>query len=273
MSDTASPLREFIYLDADRVDSLAAQLGADLPPAADAAGTDRTRHERLFTFVEAALTARPDALRIDRGFDFGQWRPETFRDGQTVAATGVVRLLDFQWLTTALAGLPSVLKKMAKLEMEALRNSEEGRRMSKTAIQQRSHENQQAISQVEAFKADELGDVIRKLYGDVVRVKVQPSREQPACVLVGSAYSAYFTDTSAALSGKYGVEIDAGWTVVGQLNVPSPAPTQAPLPTGNKIEDAFEQIAVLMNNAFRLSNAPAFPLVSMTPIAIYRALG
>jgi hypothetical protein len=45
-----------------------------------------------------------------------------------------------------------------------------------------------------------------------------------------------------------------------------------PIPTGNRMEDSFEQIAILMNNAFRMANAPAFPAVSFTPIAIHRAL-
>ena len=44
------------------------------------------------------------------------------------------------------------------------------------------------------------------------------------------------------------------------------------MPVGNKMEDAFEQIALLMNNAFRLANAPAFPAISLTPIAIYRTI-
>src|SRR3712207_7934489 len=48
-------------------------------------------------------------------------------------------------------------------------NSDEGRRMSKSQLQQRSQENMAAIAKVEEFRADELGDVVRKLYGDVVR--------------------------------------------------------------------------------------------------------
>jgi hypothetical protein len=190
-----------------------------------------------------------------------------------VHASGVVRLFDFNWLSMALSGLPAVLKKMSKLEMEALRNSDEGRRMSKTELQRRSQENQVAISRVEEMKADELGEVVSKLYGEVVRVKVRPSPGEPNAVLIGSAYATYFYDSPAALSQKYGVEIDAGWTVLGQLNVPNAAgaPAQAqPIPTGNQMEDAFEQMALLMNNAFRVAAAPAFPALSLTPIAIYR---
>jgi hypothetical protein len=147
--------------------------------------------------------------------------------------------------------------------------------MSKSALQQRSLENQNAIAKVEEFKMDELSDVVRQLYPGVVRVKVRPNVQYPRAVLVGSAYSDHFYDTPAALSQKFGVEVDAGWTVVGQLNVPpaagaeAPAPPQ-PIPIGNQMEDAFEQMAILMNNAFRLANAPAFPALSFTPIAIYR---
>ena len=143
--------------------------------------------------------------------------------------------------------------------------------MSKSALQQRSQENQVAIGKVEEFRADELGDVVRKLYRDVIRVKVRPSpADHPQAVLVGSAYAEHFYDTPAALSQKYGVEVDAGWTVLGQLNVPNATAAAQPLPTGNRMEDSFEQIALLMNNAFRMASAPQFPNVSFTPLVIYR---
>jgi hypothetical protein len=59
--------------------------------------------------------------------------------------------------------------------------------------------------------------------------------------------------------------------MLGQLNVPGAAAPPQPIPVGNQMEDAFEQMALLMNNAFRLANAPAFPALSVTPIAMYRA--
>ena len=267
MSDQPSPVRDFVYLDHDRVRSLAAQLDVE-----DPGGADRVSRERLFTRAEPALLAR-GAERIGPEFDFSRWKPDTFVDGRFVVATGTLRVMDYAWLSLALTGLPAVLRKMSKIEMAALRNSDEGRRMSKSALQQRSLENQNAIAKVEEFKMDELSDVVRQLYGDIVRVKVRPSAEHSAAVLVGSARADAFYDTPAAMSQKYGIEIDAGWTVVGQLNVPNLAGPPAPIPIGNQMEDAFEQMALLMNNAFRLANAPAFPMVSFTPIAIYRTAG
>ena len=261
-------VRDFVYLDYGRVRSLAAQLDVSI---AGGSSDDRTERERLLASVEPALAAR-GASRIDGTVDFARWTPDAFSDGQFVLASGTVRMLDFSWLALALTGLPAVLKKMSRIEMAALKNSDEGRRMSKSALQQRSQENMAAIAKVEELKMDELSDVVRQLYPGVVRVKVRPSPEHPRHVLIGSAYAEHFYDTPAALSQKYGVEVDAGWTVLGQLNVPnqSGANQPQPIPTGNQMEDAFEQMALLMNNAFRLANAPAFPALSLTPVAIYR---
>jgi len=269
-------VRDFIYLDYARVKSLAAQVG--VPESRDttssSAEPDLADRERTFVALESAVVGR-GAAKIDSSYDFTEWTPDAFSDAQFVIARGAVRVLDFSWLAMALTGLPAVLKKMSKIEMAALKNSDEGRRLSKSALQQRSQENMAAIAKVEELKMDELSDVVRQLYPGVVRVKVRPSADQPRHVLIGSAYAHHFYDTPAALSQKYGVEVDAGWTVVGQLNVPNDggAPAQAqPIPTGNQMEDAFEQMALLMNNAFRLANAPAFPALSLTPIAIYRTV-
>jgi hypothetical protein len=265
-SSSETWLRDFIYLDTERVRSLAAQLNVETKRDV----SPRTDNESLYLQLEPRMLDRQGTARVAADFDFSKWTPDAFEDGRFIHATGAVRLLDFSWLSSALGGLPAVLKKMSKLEMEALRNSDEGRRMSKQQLQQRSQENQVAIGKVEEMKADELGDVVSRLYGDVVRVKVRPNAAaQPAAALVGSALLKWFYDPPAAMSQKYGVEIDAGWIVVGQLNVPK-TQTSNPIPTGNRMEDAFEQIALLMNNAFRLASAPAFPAVSFTPIAIYR---
>ena len=267
MPAQGAALRDFIYLDDERVRSAAAQLDLLTPPRTDLPATAADR-ERLFLRVEEALLSREGVTRIDPTFDFARW--DALVDGQFILASGVVRLLDFAYLAQALGGLPAVLRKMSKLELAALRNSEEGKRMSKSQLQQRSNENQNAIAKVEEFKIDELSQVVNQLYADLIRVKVQPSRDHPRHVLVGSAYAARFYDTPAALSQKYGIEIDAGWSVFGQVNVPRLAAPPSPILTGNQMEDSFEQIAILMNNAFKVANAPAFPALSLTPIAVYR---
>lgn len=250
---TTPSLRDFIYLDTGRIQSLAAQLS--LPSA---------NPQSLVSSLESSIH-----LNISSDTP---WTPATFSDGQFFRTTGTVRFLDFAFISQSLSALPAVLRKMSKIEMEALRNSDEGRKMSKAQLQARSIENQLAISKVEEYKMEELNEAILKLYGDVIRIKIRPSKDNPAQMLIGSAYAHFFLDSRAALTQKYGPEIDAPWVTLGQLNIPNLASTPQPLPTGNQIEDAFEQIALLMSNTFRLANAPQFPKLSFTPIAIYRTL-
>src|SRR5205085_3153368 len=153
------------------------ELAASVP----AGGWDRPSRERLFLQLEPALLSR-GVSRIDASFDFSGWTRSAFADGQFILARGAVRLLDFSWLALALGGLPAVLRKMSKIEMAALRNSDEGRRMSKSQLQQRSLENQSAIAKVEEFKMEELSDVVSQLYGDIVRVKLRPNPQHSAAV-------------------------------------------------------------------------------------------
>ena len=84
-----APLRDFIYLDFDRVRSLAAQLGVPISPGGggggDAAAADRVDRERLVLRLEPALIARGNVLRVGPEFEFeNKWVPETFADGQFV---------------------------------------------------------------------------------------------------------------------------------------------------------------------------------------------
>src|SRR5438046_10664128 len=95
-------LRDFIYLDIDRVRSIAAQLRLDSTDA-----PERAAREALAMTIEPALVARGNVAQIDSSFDFSKWTPDAFADGQFVRASGVVRLLDFAWLSAALGGLPA----------------------------------------------------------------------------------------------------------------------------------------------------------------------
>src|SRR5690348_17923454 len=137
MGEQVRTLRDFIYLDVDRLRSMAAQLDVSLSSVRE---SDRTAHEQLFNQIEPALLGRADALKIDAAFDYSRWTAETFHDGQFVLASGSFRLLDFTWLAMALNGLPAVLRKMSKIEMAALKNSEQGRRMSKSRSEEHTSE-------------------------------------------------------------------------------------------------------------------------------------
>jgi kynurenine formamidase len=91
-------------------------------------------------------------------------------------------------------------------------------------------------------------------------VKVRPSPQvtrRP--VLVGSAYAEHFYDTPAALSQKYGVEIDAGLDEPRPAQRPQRHDRRAAAAHGQPHGDAFEQIAMLMNNASPRRERAAVP--------------
>src|SRR5688572_24323143 len=108
-STGGAALRDFIYLDAERISSIAAQLDVSLPGS-----IDRVEIERTFVGIEKGLVRRVNVLQVGRDFEFSNWTPEGFADGQFVRATGLVRFLDYSWLSMALSGLPAVLRKMSK---------------------------------------------------------------------------------------------------------------------------------------------------------------
>ena len=137
MPGDAPVVRDFIYLDYSRVTSLAAQLGVSedrgaarpLPPGVRTWRRGSGRSSAL----EAAVVGR-GATQIDATVRRRLVDPPTpSPTGSSSSPDGVVRLLDFSWLAMALTGLPAVLKKMSKIEMAALKNSDEGRRLSKSA--------------------------------------------------------------------------------------------------------------------------------------------
>ena len=90
-------------------------------------------------------------------------------------------------------------------------------------------------------------------------------------MLIGSAYADHFYDTPAALSQKYGVEVDAGWTVLGQLNVPNAGGAgEATHPHRQPDGRRFRADGAADEQRLPPGQRAGVPALSLTPIAIYR---
>ena len=123
------------------------------------------------------------------------------------------------------------------------------------------------------FKLEEFAGLMRRLYGDSIRVKVVPNKKYLDKIFVASANPGGFIDTTASINQKYGFEIDANWITFGQINTPSESTKPLSIPIGNPAEDSFEGMMLLANSISRLFSAPKFPAVQFTPICIYRICG
>lgn len=296
-------IRDFVYLDWERVRSFAAQLFRGVPEEAMAgegsdvtvegrlegsipallkgqAGVDyryfrtqdetRSFHHYVYTLVEDRLIKDGRVTKIDAGFDFNRWTNGFFNDGQFVLVKGAVRFMDYEWMSSTLEALPKMLGTVQRMETLALKQKKDTGPISETQLQVRKKEQKSQRTQLEELRIEELTGLIRQLYGDVIRVKLLPSRQHPDKLFVGTGNKADFHDTAASLSQKYGYEIDAGWMTLGQVNLSTGPEKPLPIPIGNQMEDAFEQLALIINQLYRTASSPQFPAVSFTPIAIYR---
>jgi NAD(P)-dependent dehydrogenase (short-subunit alcohol dehydrogenase family) len=63
----------------------------------------------VYSLFEKRLRDRGAVTEVDTGFDFDGWTEERFRDGQFVRVTGLVRLMDYGWISTMMEALPGMM--------------------------------------------------------------------------------------------------------------------------------------------------------------------
>jgi hypothetical protein len=292
MTKHDAALRDFVYLDWERVRSLAAQLFRGVPQDVTAetggeitaeghlegsiptlikaqggvdyryfrtANETRSFHHYVYSLVEDRLFKDGSVTSIDANFDFKQWTTSFFHDGQFVRVTGLVRLMDYPWVSTMLEALPKMLRTAHYAAGLHLKQMREAQRITQEQFEERKKEQQKEqqkqLNELNALKIDEITGLMRQLYGDVVRVKVLPNKYHPDKIFVGSGSLANFHDTAASLSQKYGYEIDAGWVTLGQINLSVVPDKPLPIPIGNAMEDAFEQVALVVNDLIRTASS------------------
>lgn len=268
-------IRDLIYLDFERVRALVAQLGVEtaLGEGRFAAGTGETRslQTAVFGALEQALMDGGKLLKVGPDFDYGGWVRESFRDGQLLQVTGMVRILDYPWLASVMETMPRMLKVTQRAELSALKTRREAHQVTQAEVDQKVKEHQAQLKDLENWRMEELTEVVRELFGNSVRIKMLPYGSKAGEMLVGSCEPGLFFESPAMLSQNYGTDINAAWTVVGMLNVTPPAPSP-PLATGNAVEDMFERLALAVNRIHRVASSPDFPAMAFTPVAVYRTI-
>lgn len=303
MKDEYPAIKDFIYLDWERIRSLASQLFKGVPGdvekqkgheiAAEGkiegslplilkakAGGDyryfktesetRSFHHYVYSLVEESLLDNRHIKIIDENFNFEDWVIENFKDGEYILGEGILRLMDYSWISSMLKALPRMMKTAQYAETLAFKQRREAGDISPQQIQEKQKEHQRQSKEIKDLKLEEFVDLIKQLYGDVVRIKLMVSRTNPEKVLVGTGVLENFNETQASLSQKYGYEVDANWRIFGQINISASSTEPKPIPIGNEIEDRFEEVALTLNQIVRISSSPKFPAISITPISIYR---
>jgi hypothetical protein len=263
---------DLTYLDIERLRAMSLELGRPLP-SADTGRSSQTALLRDF------LEAEPigNTTGISASFDYAAWTPALFRDGQLVriatAGGGMIRLLDYPWLSSVMESLPRMLKVSQRAELSALKQKRDAHQIAQQEVEQKVKEHQAQLKDLENWKMDELTDVVRELFGSSVRLKIVPGGATRGEMFVAACPQTNFLEPPALLSQRYGCDIDAPWHVLGMVNVaPSTQISSVLMPTGNAVEDMFERLALAVNRIHRVASAPDFPAFSLTPLAVWREM-
>jgi hypothetical protein len=297
-------LRDFIYLDAERLRSFAAQILGGVPEeemrekghelggeaAAEAGlwrfvraqgGMDyryhrtatetRSMHHQVYSLFEEAIQEEGLLQAVDEAFDFdNDWLPETFADGSFVKVRGLVRCTDYGAAIDFMESFPTLIKAFKVVQMQNIKNAlEAGEITAEQGTAQRRE-----LNEVEQFtKSGNMGQLTvlgRTLYKQgEVRVKVRPSGAAEEMILAGVANTEFFLDGLGA-GGITQTPPDTEWVVVGQISAAQKEGDLPAMPTGNGMEDAFEAIGASLREVMNVGTSAVFPAMEILPLAIYR---
>lgn len=153
---------------------LKGQIGADYRYLRTQSET-RSLHHHVYTLFEEQLEENGLVTSIDSGFDFTSWTEDFFHNGQSVRTTGVVRLMDYAWISTMLEALPKMMKAAGHAKKLSLKEKRESGLISEEQYRHEGREVEKTGKGITDLGIDKMTELIKQLYGDVVRLKLLPS--------------------------------------------------------------------------------------------------
>jgi hypothetical protein len=320
VSDHGRPgsIRDFLYLDTERIRSLLAQLeggvvervadrmtrsaearaGGSVFKLFDLGGTllreksseqTKSLQDALFLlFEEAATEAGVLHFPTNEISDVDAWQSgrvhETLRPSELIQLTAPIRILDsthFRARTERLSRWPRLITTFANQEtLGAVKNAKEKERKLEHLI-----ETQMGPGVSATFK--DVGEFVELFMAGLISVR------QLACGIDHAPFSfvgvlldraGYLQEEREALFSKYG-SMPNEWTMVFQIaSIPNPntvAPTEVEAvdvtdaESGQISREGFEKLCLSLMQVIEsigVAEAPTFPSISVTPLAIFRDL-
>ncbi len=294
-------IRDFIYLDVERVRSFVAQASGGLtsertrqaqhqaggeaqivgrlPLIAQASGSGdyhysrshsetKSLHDHIFEEFYTSLDEVKKLIDLSGIYETA-WVEALFKDSSFILVKGLLKIVDYQSLTTTMQGLPALLETISGLSGLASEANAQGN----TNPLSQSEELQKLKTQLPILPIKEFINFVNQIYGDLVRIKVFPFQNSPEKLFVGTADRALFRYSPNALVNLYGSVIDARWVSVLQVNKGTfHMPGQMISKTGNEMEDKLEELADILASLSDMTQGVKFPAVAVTPIAIFREI-
>ena len=299
-------IRDFIYLDVDRLKSIIAQIekgfvetssetkatsaaarggaeGGVLGILKITGGTDflwqkqetetRTLHDYMYIKVEEALLQSKDIVQIPGdvtpvSVENGQFA-DAFRNTSFVLARGRVAVNDFH-------NMRQFLERFNQFaEFIAFCSSQNQPGVSSEGASKHGARRQAQAMRLDKRLVDGLKLTFDLFYSERIAVRLTPFPELPDFRLVGDLNNRFLRDSLASITYKYGSSPVSEWTVFAQIAaIPPEKPPDFPKPIkGSPIDIALQSMFDAYRDLERMSQSVAYPEISITPIAIYRGWG
>lgn len=299
-------LRDFVYLDVERVKSLFAQLdrgllteqsessglsksvegkaGVSLPALLEVGGASqyvatnqltetRTLHDFVYHQTEERLLDLDRLKVLPDDFTSTRLLSEEIRASlspvEYVLVRGQVAFSDYRYLTTMLDNFNDISRILTNFSYRDRLQAAEGRQ--KEAIK-KEMDQKAAASKLDENFVKNLKKLFDLFLKDRLIVRIIPFLDEPNIRIVGPLQPLLLRESLEDIRFKFGSSPVADWTVFGQIAaVPQEHETRATLDLtfSNDMDQALEVIFSALRGVedqFRVT----YPEIAITPIAIYR---
>ncbi|NOQ22245.1 MAG: hypothetical protein GQ565_06310 [Candidatus Aegiribacteria sp.] len=296
-------VRDFIYLDMERVRSIVAQLEEGLIESytkTTGEGTEgtggveggllgivklaggvkfllerretetKTLHDHVYNKVEEALLSQGTVIRIPGDISAPAVADGTYVDSidetSFVLASGRVAINDFANMRTYLDSFNKMAAFIAYCSGVSGKDDE--------SVQDRNKRTKQLEQGMKLDKKliDGFKLTFDLFYGERVAIKLTPYDEYPDFRLVGDLNEIFLRDKLSSITYKYGSSPVSEWTILGQVaSIPPETPPEIPKATrGSAIPLALEGVFDAYRGLEQMAQSVVYPEIAITPIAIYR---
>lgn len=296
-------IRDFIYIDIDRVKSIISQLEEGLIDQTQilsgnsegsalrgeggfsgffkaAANSEfkfhrqlsetKSLHDYIYNKVESLLLNEKQLLEIpnEKSVIYSSDLRETIGNSSFILTKGRVTINDFRQLKMFLDNFDDFAKFIARCNVSTQKKNST-KSEQKIACDKLISEFQRSLDK--DFR-NGLIQLIDMFYQNRIIIKVIPYKEYPDFRFVGNIDKAYLRDDIESIIYKYGTAPVSDWTIFGQVaSVTLANPSNEIFNmTGNQIENAFQQMFDAYRKIENMAQSVTYPEIAITPIAIYR---
>jgi hypothetical protein len=297
-------VRDFIYIDIDRVKSISSQLECGLtdeiqssngnsettkvggkgglPFLSAEAGSEfqtnnqlletKSLHDYIYNKVENILLNEDKLLRVSNADSYSSHTIRSIGNAAFILAKGKVVINDYNQLKKLLDNWEGLSKFIAKCHVSS---KKENMTQSQAKL---AYDNllQDFIKNIDKDYRKGLSLFIDMFYQDRIVIKITPYSEYPDFRLVGNIDKKYLRDNIESIRYKYSTAPVSDWTIFCQIasmpleNRTDVISNMTNNQIGNGIENSFQKIFDSYRAVENMAQTVTYPEIAVTPIAIYR---